>query len=116
MSLTGIPWDQSGSLLSDVFEAARTDNVEQLRTALAQGESLDARDVDALNMTPIHIACIFSSNAFLQTAVDESSFDPWIRDANGRVAFDHAWAKNNRTAMRLLFPLMHPTAPPLTPA
>ena len=97
----------------DLFKAAEKNDVETLRSALKAGQSLDRRHQRALGMTPIHLACIFGSNAFLKAAIEDGEFDPWLRDANGRVPFDHAWAKNNKEAMSLLFPLMHPDAPAL---
>jgi hypothetical protein len=92
----------------DIFLAAETDDVEELRRALLAGQSLSARRSDLLNMTPLHVACFSRSNAFLAEAAKQSSFDPWIRDDNQRVPFDHAHAHNNTTAMKILYDAMYP--------
>jgi ankyrin repeat protein len=99
----------------DIFHAAKYNDVGELANALVAGQGLNQIDAEGLGMTPMHVACIFSSNAFIAIAVNDKSFDPWIRDINLRVAFDHASAKNNISAMRLIYPKMYPDSPPLEP-
>lgn len=66
-------------------------------------------------MTPIHIACIYRSNDFLAAAAEHPSFDPWIRDRNGRLACDHAVAHANKVAHDLLVDRMYPPGPQSRP-
>lgn len=93
--------------MPDIFHAAETDDVDELRMALANGQRLDMRNPRLLNMTPIHLACIRSSNSFLEAAIGNNTCDPWLRDDNLRVAFDHAAARNNRPAMEITLRAMY---------
>jgi len=94
--------------MPDIFHAAEKNDVDELKEALEQGQRLDARQPKLLNMTPLHVACIRSSNAFLEVAIQHGSCDPWLRDDNLRVAFDHAAARNNKVAMQLTLDAMYP--------
>ena len=92
----------------DLFRAAKENNIEEMADALEEGETLSDHRPDMLNMTPIHVACIYSSNKFLAAASNHETFDPWVRDDNLRLAFDHASAKKNKVAMNLLHAKMYP--------
>jgi ankyrin repeat protein len=94
--------------MADIFHAAKVDDVAELMEALADGQRLDTRLPKQLNMTPLHLACLSASNEFIKVAVDQESCDPWLRDDNARVAFDHAAAFNNKTAMLLTLRAMYP--------
>jgi ankyrin repeat protein len=100
-----------GRLTPDIFHAAEFNDINELVAALREGQSLNARKASQLNMTPVHVACIHSSNEFLSYALQNVTCDPWIRDDNLRTAFDHASAKSNKKVMQLLFNLMYPVEP-----
>lgn len=91
----------------DIFRAAQNDDVHELNLAIHDGQSLTDRNEYLSNMTPLHVACVHSSNAFLVAASELESFDPWLRDDNLRVPFDHASARSNKEAQRLLFEEMY---------
>lgn len=94
--------------MPDIFHAADVNDVNEMNAALRDGQRLDEQRSDMLNMTPLHVACIKSSTEFVQAALLEPSCDPWLRDDNLRVAFDHAAARRNQPAMRALLSVMHP--------
>jgi hypothetical protein len=95
----------------DIFRAAQNDDVFELQAALKAGQRLDEQRRDLVGMTPVHLACVFSSNNFLTAAASDESFNAWIRDNNLRVPFDHASAKNNLKAKIILFKAMYPDEP-----
>ncbi|MEX0283335.1 MAG: hypothetical protein AB3N23_01860 [Paracoccaceae bacterium] len=91
----------------NIFRAAKNDDVGEMLAALNSGQSLSTQDDEILDRTPVHIAATRSSNKFLAAAAQQPSFDPWIRDANDRVAWDDARAFNNEDGMEILFQAMH---------
>lgn len=114
-----------------LFEAARLDDVELMKSALSSGRSLNERRPES-GFTPLHIAALNGSNRFLEAALNRrrpvfASFsaldelksqmaaplgppeaDPWIRDNKGMLAMDHAEVRRDREAMRLLYAAMYP--------
>lgn len=115
-----------------LFEAARLDDVELMKAALASGRSLDERRPGS-GFTPLHTAALNGSNRFLKEALQRrrprsvaglSPFnelkaqmaaplgppgaDPWIRDNMGMLPIDHAEVRRDREAMRLLYDAMYP--------
>ena len=90
----------------DIFRAARNNDIAELARALGDGQLLSDQKADLVNMTPVHVACLNTSNDFLAAAAQHHSFDPWIRDDNLRTPFDHASARNNRRAQRILLDFM----------
>ncbi|WP_195820651.1 hypothetical protein [Roseobacter sp. MH60115] len=91
----------------NLFRAALNDDVGEMLDALSQGQSLSTQDDERLNFTPVHIAAERSSNKFLAAAAQHPSFDPWVKDANDRVPWDHARAFNNVKGMKLLHDSMY---------
>lgn len=91
----------------NIFDAARNNDVVELQAALSAGQSLATQDPALLMMTPVHVAAAERSNDFLAAAAEHETFDPWIRDDNERVAYDHASAFNNQEGMRILFDGMY---------
>lgn len=91
----------------DIFRAAVNNDVTELKAALDDGQSLSFRHPSKLLMTAVHVAAARKSNDFLQAASDHQTFDPWIRDANGRLPADHAMAYRNREAETLLTKAMY---------
>lgn len=91
----------------DIFHAAETNDVEEMFAALAAGQSLSTPHRKQLDMTPVHIAAAKHSNDFLAAAAQQEGFDPWITDANERVAMDHAQAFNNQRGMQILYDSMY---------
>lgn len=98
-----------GALLKspNLFSAALTDDISEMKAAINDGQSLSSADEDQALFTPIHVAALSNSLAFLEAARLEPTFDPWLRDANDRLAFDHANAFNNKEAMKLLVDEMY---------
>lgn len=84
----------------DLFRAAENDDTEELAAALAMGQSLSTQE-PRMMMTPIHVAAAKHANRFLEAAAQDPTFDPWIRDANKRVAFDHASMFANQDGNRV---------------
>lgn len=95
----------------DIFRAARIDDPFELTAALNFGQSLDDSEADHVKQTPMHIACVFKSTQFLEVALNHK-FDPWVRDANGRLAIDHARAQGLVQFQRRFFELMYPNGEP----
>ncbi|WP_373354492.1 hypothetical protein [Pseudoroseicyclus sp. CXY001] len=93
----------------DIFRAAVENDIGELSRALAEGQTLDQVSTNRLHMTPLHLACIHSSNDFLLAASRHKSFDPWARDDNMRTPWDHAAAKRNLEAQSLLLSVMQRT-------
>lgn len=91
----------------DIFRAARNNDVAELQAALSEGQSLATQDSTLLMKTPVHVAAAEHSNDFLAAAAHHDSFDPWVRDDNERVAYDHASAFNNKDGMEILFDTMY---------
>lgn len=83
---------EPGKVEPDIFRAAANDDPWELQAALDEGQSLDSRNVEFYRMTPMHLACVHRSAAFLQVAL-ANEFNPWARDSNGRLAMDHAAAQ-----------------------
>ncbi|MFV0293739.1 MAG: hypothetical protein ACK5II_11230 [Paracoccus sp. (in: a-proteobacteria)] len=91
----------------DIFRAAQNNDVAELLAALEDGQSLSTQDPERLMMTPVHIAAARSSNDFLGVASQHETFNPQIRDANLRVAADHASAYNNAVGHKILTDAMY---------
>ncbi|MEC3949291.1 ankyrin repeat domain-containing protein [Sphingobium sp. HWE2-09] len=95
------------AMIIDIFEAARNDDVDSLKTFIDGGMSLNQAKSSFLDMTPMHVACIENSYQFVEYACENAIFDPWARDANLRTAFDHAAACGNQRAKEALFKVMY---------
>lgn len=85
-----------------IFRAATNNDVAELALALQDGQTLSDQDPDNLLMTPVHVAALNDSAAFLDAAKDHASFDPWIRDANLRRPIEHASAFRGGDSFRIL--------------
>lgn len=90
----------------DIFRAARTNDVAELLDALAEGQTLNTQEPHMM-MSPLHIAAAERSNDFLEEAVKHESCDSWLRDANQRVAQDHAVAYRNERGSDILIRHMY---------
>lgn len=90
----------------DIFRAAAEDDVGEMARALNDGQSLDQFDAGN-STTPLHIACANRSRNFLRAAL-EHTFNPWVRDRNGRLAIDHAVANGITDVQEALFHRMYP--------
>jgi len=115
-----------------LFEAARLDDINLMKAALASGRSLNERRPGS-GFTPLHTAALNGSHKFLEEALRRKSRsssgndqrdstklligqivremeealgspygDPWIRDGKGMLAIDHAEVRRDRIAMRLI--------------
>jgi len=91
----------------DIFNAARNNDPVELAAAIQDGQSLDDVQDEASGLTPLHVACIHRSENFLKTAMT-MDFDPWLRDANMRLAIDHARAQGLRDVQKGLVEKMYP--------
>jgi ankyrin repeat protein len=111
-----------------LFEAARLDDVELMKAALASGRSLNERRPES-GFTPLHTAALNGSNRFLKEALQRRrsrsvsihelksqmaaplgppEADPWIRDNKGMLPIDHAEVRRDREAMGMLYDAMYP--------
>jgi ankyrin repeat protein len=111
MNVITLTRTENKPLEPSLFQAALKDDIGELESAISLGHRLDATASHFLNMTPLHLACTRESNNFIEAALAEESCDVWKRDDNMRTAFDHAAARNNQRAMRLLYKAMHPDHP-----
>lgn len=91
----------------NIFNAALNDDVSEMFAALNDGQKLDDKD-EIGNFTPIHVAIIRESANFLKYAMDYD-FNPWIRDLNDRLAFDHASALGMKDIQKRLYRKMYPS-------
>ncbi|WP_145973378.1 ankyrin repeat domain-containing protein [Candidatus Phaeomarinobacter ectocarpi] len=92
----------------DIFNAARNNDPFELAAAIQDGQTLEDVEDQKSGLTPIHVACIHHSSEFLRAAVT-MNFDAWARDANLRLALDHARAQNLPTDIQeALFGKMYP--------
>lgn len=91
----------------NIFEAARSDDPNELYRAIEDGQSLDDVENSTSRMTPLHLGCLLHSERFLEAAL-ALEFDPWIRDSAGRLAIDHARAQGLRVVQRDLVEKMYP--------
>lgn len=111
MSPAASIWTRAGEDLvpPDLFNAAMNNDLSELQAALDEGQ--DINQIDRAGMTPAHVACIYNSTEFVVAACKIEAFDPWIRDLNDRTPFEHAWARNNKVAMREIYFRQHPDSP-----
>ena len=92
---------------SSIFDAARNDDPAALSNAIESGQTLNDIEDRGNMMTPMHIACIFRSEKFLD-ATRNYDFDPWIRDISDRLSIDHARAQHLTKAQEMLFERLYP--------
>lgn len=91
---------------ASVFHASVFNDVEELRAALAHGESLNqARGQNGF--TPLHTAAFNGSLAFMYEALKHPSADPWAFDRNGRRAIDIAAGAGFKEIVDLLYAAMY---------
>lgn len=86
----------------NLFRAAHDNDVSEMSAAIINGASLSDIEPVAL-MTPLHAAVLAYASDFLEAASKEETFDPWVRDVNGRTPYDHAVAIVNKPAMDILY-------------
>lgn len=88
------------------FHAAATDDVAELRAALAAGDVLN--QVRRENgFTPLHTAALNGSAEFMAEALKHETALPWWHDRNGRRAIDIAAAAGHRAVVSLLYAAMY---------
>lgn len=95
------------SPFSDIFEAARTDNVDMLIAALAGGASLEQREADT-QRNPFHVAVASGSMKFLRAAVTQPEVDLFARDRGGLRPLDLCWIVNDMEMHTLIHAAMFP--------
>lgn len=88
------------------FHAAVSNDVLELRAALAAGERLSLIRPDN-GFTPLHTAALNGSGHFMVEALKNETSDPWKRDRNGRRAIDIAAAAGHKTIVALLYAAMY---------
>lgn len=91
----------------NLFTAALTNNLDELREALAAGQQLD----DCLRhdgSTPLHVAAIMGHYEFLEEALKHPSADPWIYDYGNRRACEFALGHGHFKINKLLGEAMYP--------
>ena len=93
----------------DIFRAARDDDLYELRMALEDGQSLRSSQPSTA-LTPIHVAAMRGSVAFLKVAMEQDAGSSWLQDAQLRTPFDHAASRRDRQSMAYLHNAMYPSA------
>ena len=91
----------------DIFRAAREDDLDELERALADGQTLDTA-AQGTHLTPVHVAALRGSVAFLEAAMLRAPETAWMQDGQHRTPFDHAAARQDRKSMAHLHNAMHP--------
>ncbi|MPT47982.1 MAG: ankyrin repeat domain-containing protein [Sphingobium sp.] len=99
--------DNNDKEVVDIFRAASNNDIDELRAALLEGQTLNDVNREFYRMTPMHIACLKKSRDFLEAALRED-FNPHQRDANGRTAMDHAIAQDMRDVASKIFDRQYP--------
>lgn len=92
---------------SDIFRAAREDDVIMLRAALAAGESLGQQE-EIDGRTPLHVAVLHGAQNFLREAVSYAADSVWERNFHGMRPLDLCWLKNDTAAHDILHNAMYP--------
>ncbi|MEM8774974.1 MAG: ankyrin repeat domain-containing protein [Pseudomonadota bacterium] len=93
----------------DIFKAASDDNVLELRLAIQDGQSLQMTQ-PSTGFTPVHVAAMRGSVAFIKVAMELDPDTSWMQDIALRTPFDHAAARRDREAMSYLHRAMYPSA------
>lgn len=109
-SNVSIKYEEDNFEPPDIFRAASNNDVDELRRALADGQSLDTHHLEFYRMTPMHIACVRKSADFLHEALSHE-FNAWTRDANGRISMDHAIAQSMDDIADGLMKKLYPVGP-----
>ena len=78
----------------DIVRAVLNNDVVELIDALNDGQTLEDLDRDT-GLFALHLACLHSSNAVLDEALNRRILDPWLRDQNSRLPIDHLIIKRN---------------------
>lgn len=91
----------------NLFDAARDNDMSQMKAAIASGSRFDDRD-PGNKFTPLHTAALNGSTEFILEALRHPTADPWLRDAGGHLAIDHADACNDQNSARALYAAMYP--------
>lgn len=78
----------------DIIRAAVNNDVVELIDALNEGQTLETLDHET-GLAALHLACMRSSNEFLEEALNRRIVDPWRRDWNSRLPIDHLIIKRN---------------------
>ncbi len=87
------------------FHAAASNDVLELRAALAAGDGLNqARGENGF--TPLHTAALNGSAGFMAEALKHETSHPWRRDRSGRRAIDIAAAAGHKAVVALLYAAM----------
>lgn len=92
----------------DIFKAASDNDVLELRLAINDGQSLRATQL-ATGFTPVHVAAMRGSVAFIKAAMELDPDTSWMQDIALRTPFDHAAARRDREAMSYLHSAMYPS-------
>lgn len=90
-----------------LFDAARMNDLGEMKEALEAGKRLDEVDWED-GFTPLHVAAYNGSHAFIRMAIGHHSANPWRRDHQGYLAIDHADARGDREIAKLFYGVMYP--------
>lgn len=92
---------------TDIFVAARENNVSMLLAALTAGQSLSSRRPEN-GYTPLHTAALNGSADFIREALDHPTADPWQRNRMGHLPIDLAHACGHSVISGLFYEAMYP--------
>lgn len=92
---------------TDIFVAARENDVPLLLAALTAGHSLSAQRPEN-GYTPLHTAALNGSADFIREALAHPTADPWLRNHIGHLPIDLAHACGHRMISGLLYEAMYP--------
>jgi ankyrin repeat protein len=102
--------------LSNLFDAAAADDVDQMEAAFKKGERMDTTLSSLHNRNPMHLACINGSRKFFEAALTHPTFNPFLFDNFGRRPIEYAHAYKHTEMERALLDHMYPPPPKPTSA
>lgn len=95
----------------DLFKAAASDDIAQMRAAISQGRKLsEQRAIDL--MTPVHVAAHHGSQNFIRIAMEVAPQVAWMLDIKDMRPLEHAQRRSDQQSTAYLTNAMFPEMPP----
>jgi len=91
----------------NIFHAASTDDVEEMRQAISLGQRLD-EIIPENGHTPLHTAAIWGSENFIKAALAYDHANVWTWDLQDKLPYDHSVGRSDTPIMKVLFEAMYP--------